>query len=124
MLVVGASLLVRTFVNVRQVDPGFDTDGMLSFRVALPGSRYGSPEAFNAFSRRLQSELAALPGVTGVSDSGRYAEVRLAPDGDPQLLLREAAARLRVTRFEIVEPSLHDIFVQRVTASGEGEEAA
>jgi ABC-2 type transport system ATP-binding protein len=70
------------------------------------------------------SFLASLPGVKGVSDSGRYCEVRLAPDADPQLLLREAAARLRVTRFEIVEPSLHDIFVQRVTASGEGEEAA
>ena len=41
---------------------------------------------------------------------------------DPQPLLREAAARLRLRRFEIVEPSLHDIFVETVT--GHGKEAA
>jgi ABC-type uncharacterized transport system ATPase subunit len=45
-------------------------------------------------------------------------EIRLA-EGDPQALLREAAARLRVSRFEIVEPSLRDIFVERVTAHGQ-----
>ncbi len=45
------------------------------------------------------------------------------PDGtDPQPLLREAAERLRLRRFEIVEPSLHDIFVETVT--GHGKEAA
>jgi flavin reductase (DIM6/NTAB) family NADH-FMN oxidoreductase RutF len=41
---------------------------------------------------------------------------------DPQPLLREAAARLRVSRFEIVEPSLHDIFVERVTRHGIAEQ--
>ena len=33
---------------------------------------------------------------------------------DPQEILRAAAARVRVSRFEIVEPSLRDIFVERV----------
>ena len=47
----------------------------------------------------------------------------MADGADPQALLREAAARLRVSRFEIVEPSLHDIFVEQVTAHG-GEAAA
>ena len=42
-----------------------ESDGVLSFRVALPGSRYPNQDAFNAFSRRLQEALAALPGVTG-----------------------------------------------------------
>ena len=67
VLLVGAALLVRTFVNVQQVDPGFRSDNILSFRVALPGQRYGSTEAFNTFARRLQTELAALPGVTGAA---------------------------------------------------------
>jgi ABC-2 type transport system ATP-binding protein len=59
--------------------------------------------------------LASLPGVTVVTDSGRFAELRLLSGGDPQAVLREAAARLRVSRFEIVEPSLHDIFVAQVS---------
>ena len=48
--------------------------------------------------------------------------MRLQDGADPQPLLREAAARLRLRRFEIVEPSLHDIFVETVT--GHGKEAA
>jgi len=61
--------------------------------------------------------LATLPGVTKVTDSGRHVEIRMIDGADPQGLLREAAARLRVSRFEIVEPSLHEIFVDQVTGS-------
>jgi ABC-2 type transport system ATP-binding protein len=63
--------------------------------------------------------LAALPGVERVADFGRYVEVRMAEGTDPQAILREAAARLRLSRFEVVEPSLHDIFVKEVTTRGE-----
>jgi ABC-2 type transport system ATP-binding protein len=63
--------------------------------------------------------LSQLPGVERVSDFGRYVELRLVEGGDTQALLREAAARLRVSRFEIVEPSLRDIFVERVTTHGQ-----
>jgi len=62
--------------------------------------------------------LPGLPGVQKVTDFGRYVEIRLAEGSDPQAILREAAARLRLSRFEIVEPSLHDIFVEAVTSHG------
>ena len=62
--------------------------------------------------------LAGLPGVLKVSDCGRYVEIKMAEGADPQGILREAASRLRVSRFEVVEPSLHDIFVEQVTAGG------
>ena len=62
--------------------------------------------------------LASLPHVLAVSDFGRYVELRMAEGFDPQAVLRAAAARLRLRRFEVVEPSLHDIFVQEVTARG------
>jgi ABC-2 type transport system ATP-binding protein len=61
------------------------------------------------------SFLSGLPGVSRLTDFGRYVEIRLKEGADPQAVLREAAARLRLSRFEIVEPSLHDIFVERVT---------
>ena len=68
------------------------------------------------------SFLASLPGVARVTDFGQYVEVRLQDGADPQPLLQEAAARLRLRRFEIVEPSLHDIFVE--TVKGHEKEAA
>ncbi len=68
------------------------------------------------------SFLSSLPGVARVSDFGQYVEIRMGDGADPQSILREAAARLSVRRFEIVVPSLHDVFVETVT--GPGEEAA
>jgi ABC-2 type transport system ATP-binding protein len=65
------------------------------------------------------SFLSGLPGVLKVNDFGRYVEIKMAESADPQAILLEASARLRVSRFEVVEPSLHDIFVEQVTASGE-----
>src|SRR4029078_13565363 len=44
--------------------------------------------------------LAALPGVLKVNDFGRYVEIKMAEDTDPQAILREAATRIRVNRFE------------------------
>jgi ABC-2 type transport system ATP-binding protein len=68
------------------------------------------------------SFIASLPGVVKVTDFGRYVEVRLRDGADPQPLVQEAVARLRLRRFEIVEPSLHDIFVE--TVKGHEKEAA
>ncbi len=57
-----------------------------------------------------------------VTDFGRYVEIKMADGADPQSILKEAAKHLRLSRFEIVEPSLHDIFVENV--KGEKVEAA
>lgn len=70
------------------------------------------------------SFLATLPGVADVKDFGRYVELRLDDGADPQDLLRRASERLRLSRFEIVEPSLHAIFVDRVTRDGDPGSAA
>jgi predicted permease len=65
VLLVGAGLLVRAFLAVQQIDPGFRSDRTLSFRVAVPFQRYKPPTGFNAFSRQLHDALAGIPGVTG-----------------------------------------------------------
>ncbi len=79
--------------------------------------RYGSNAVVLAYEGD-GAFLADLPGVAAVSDFGRYVEIRLADGSDPQAVLQAAAARLRVSRFEIVEPSLHDIFVEQVKTHG------
>jgi ABC-2 type transport system ATP-binding protein len=91
---------------------------LLDGAVSEVKSRYGKNTVVLAYEGD-GAFLADLPGVEHLSDFGRYVELRLAEATDPQDLLREAAARLRLSRFEIVEPSLRDIFVEQVTAHGE-----
>ncbi|MCI0330319.1 MAG: ATP-binding cassette domain-containing protein [candidate division Zixibacteria bacterium] len=63
------------------------------------------------------SYLSSLPGVARVDDYGTYKEIRLANGGNPQKLLQEISARSAVHRFELMEPSLHNIFIEAVRAS-------
>jgi predicted permease len=66
VLLVTAGLLVRAFVEVLRVDPGFRVESRhLTFRIAIP-ERYESREAFNSFADGLRQRLAAIPGVTRV----------------------------------------------------------
>jgi len=68
MLLVGAGLLTRSFLELRGVDPGFEPARTLTLRTTLPQERYSDreswPERAAAFDR-LRNELEALPGVTG-----------------------------------------------------------
>jgi len=48
-------------------------------------------------------------------DFGKYTEVQLKPDSDPQEFLKESLAKVKIKRFEIMEPSLNDIFIESVT---------
>ena len=57
--------------------------------------------------------------VRSVNDSNRYLEVELADGADPQELLRRVvSAGAMVQRFELIQPSLHQIFLDRVGATG------
>ena len=62
-----AGLLLRTFVNVRNVDLGFEPSRVVSFGVDLPRVRYASLEQAVAFYDELERELGAIPGVTEVA---------------------------------------------------------
>jgi putative ABC transport system permease protein len=66
VLLIGAGLLARTFVEIQRVDPGFDASGRVTLRIALPEGRYPNPRAVVAAQRHLKSALAAIPGVTRV----------------------------------------------------------
>ncbi|HYL60928.1 MAG TPA: ATP-binding cassette domain-containing protein [Candidatus Acidoferrales bacterium] len=59
--------------------------------------------------------LADNPMVESLNDYGNHAELQLKPGADSQALLRDATAALRVRRFQVMEPSLEQIFIDRVT---------
>jgi len=63
VLLVAAGLLLRTVGRLQAVDPGFDADGALSFRMSLQGDKYGDPEARVQFLDALWKELESRPGI-------------------------------------------------------------
>ncbi len=65
-LLVGSGLMARSFWALRKVDPGFDTEGVLTFRVSLPAAEYPDGDDTVLFYRRLFENLRGLPGVTNV----------------------------------------------------------
>ena len=66
MLLACAGLMIRSFAHLRAVRPGLDPRGVLTFNVAIPGSRYRTADDAAAFHRDFQARLAALPGVSHV----------------------------------------------------------
>jgi ABC-2 type transport system ATP-binding protein len=65
------------------------------------------------------SFIEQLPGVESVDDYGNYIELKLSRDADASELLREICTKVAVTRFEVVEPSLNRIFIEKVSQADE-----
>ena len=63
VLLVGAALLLASFVRLQRTDPGFTSHGVLTARVTLPRSRYDDPERQVAFADALLDRVRPLPGV-------------------------------------------------------------
>ena len=67
MLLVAAGLLLKSFSQLRGVNPGFDASHVLAVRLSLPGARYSSGAAVKTFYDKMAPRVGALPGVEGVS---------------------------------------------------------
>lgn len=63
------------------------------------------------------SFLKSLPGVARIDEYGQSSEIRLDPGADPQTVFQAMAGRLRVRKFELVAPTLHNIFIEIVGAA-------
>ncbi|MBV6522124.1 MAG: Vitamin B12 import ATP-binding protein BtuD [Gemmatimonadaceae bacterium] len=93
-------------------------DGRVATVKAEHGGRHVALAVESGDTDTLGSVLASGQLVKRVDDSNRYFELELADGADPQELLRQVVASgARVLRFELVQPSLHQIFLQRVGAS-------
>jgi predicted permease len=67
ILLIGAALLVKSFVALNAKAPGIDTQNVLTMKLSLPEARYGAPEALESFAQRVQERVQALPGIEAAS---------------------------------------------------------
>ncbi len=67
VLLTGAGLMIRSLLNLYQLDLGFDTSRILTMRLNLPDKRYADAEARRRFHERLSAELASVPGAESVT---------------------------------------------------------
>ena len=63
LLLIGAGLLINSFLRLRNVDPGFRTDNLLTMKVVLPKTKYPDQARRSAFYTELLRRVEALPGV-------------------------------------------------------------
>ena len=89
VLLVGAGLLINSFVRLQQVAPGFDPGQTLTFNVAPSAARTTTPGQIAGFYRELTERLKALPGVVNASVifqlplGGTAANTSIAIEGRP-----------------------------------------
>jgi predicted permease len=116
-LLVGANLMVRSFLALQGADSGFDERRVVSLRVYLPGDVYTPGEAKVAFFRRVTERLRGIPGVEAAAatsaipadDAG--APVRVIADGWPVPAGHELSVQM-----VSVQPELFDALGVRLTA--------
>jgi predicted permease len=67
VLLTGSGLLIRSFVRLIGVDPGFDTGHLLTFKVTLPQSKYSTDQSCITFFQQLLARISTVPGVRSAS---------------------------------------------------------
>ncbi|HEX8190136.1 MAG TPA: ABC transporter permease [Pyrinomonadaceae bacterium] len=92
VLLVGAGLLMKSFVTMLGVDPGFDTRNLLTMRVALPPSRYGEGDKAARFYEEALRRVSAVPGVRGAALTSNLPLAGDGGTGTPQVVGRQTPA--------------------------------
>ena len=110
VLLVGAGLMVRSFLNLYTFDIGIRTERLMAMQLQLSGEKYRTPEARRAFYERLEPRLSSIPGTEGIAmttavppfGSGRRP---LEVDGRPAPKIDDAPSVGVVT----ISPSFFDV---------------
>ncbi len=114
VLMMSTLLLVRSTMELLEVDPGFDPDNLLTMRISLPRATYDGDRIIG-FNRDLVDRVAALPGVVGAAAvdriplTGNSASIRMTvPGGSDEDEVR--------ANFHVVTPEYFDVMGMRVVA--------
>jgi putative ABC transport system permease protein len=103
ILSISAGLLAKSYLQLTQVDPGFDPQSLLSMRISLSPIEYRDPERAAAFYLDAIQEIEPLPGVLAVGGvsalplSGRSSRAAFTvEDGDASPIASETAVHFRL----------------------------
>jgi len=69
VLLMGATLLIRTFIALRGVNPGFDTHNVLTMEMSLTGRRFETTAEVNQLVREAERRVTSLPGVSSLAST-------------------------------------------------------
>ncbi len=72
VLVTGAGLMIRSFIALQAVDPGFESENVTVLTVPLNWSKYDNPGSIRSFVRELRSQLEGAPGVEQLAFATAY----------------------------------------------------
>ncbi len=100
ILLIGTGLMLRTFVRLQQVDPGFKPDHLLTMEISLPDVRYPDPQKAAFFSLILE-QLRAFPDVQSAGAVGH-----LPLGGDIESYAMEVEGRAKLPN-DYANPSCH-----------------
>jgi putative ABC transport system permease protein len=125
VLVAGATLILRSFLNLSSVPLGFDPRGVLTMQLRLTGAKYGTVEARRDFFRQLIERLEAQPGVVAASGvltrplEGTVGwDLDFAAEGQPA----DEARRNPEANFEVINPHYFRTFAVPLKAGREFDE--
>jgi predicted permease len=114
VLLTGAGLLLKSFGNLRGVDPGFDPANVLTLRITLPRERYQG-EDVAVFFERLVEQVGASPGVSGAAVASQFPPSQPF-DGQFRVEGQDQGVEetLPVTLITIVSPGYFDVLGLRL----------
>jgi predicted permease len=91
VLLVGAGLMIRSFIELQQTSPGFEATNLLTMNISLPRQKYKESGQANVFFNQLFERVRAMPGVVSVGGidplplSGSNATMGFVMQGGPAL---------------------------------------
>jgi predicted permease len=101
VLLLGASLLIESLAHLNKVDPGFQSSGILTMKIALPPARYDAGEKRSAFFQQLLQNIEAQPGIRSAAIAWTLPMTGWA--GSPVQLFSEAPRKLNQRPISIIE---------------------
>ena len=67
LLLTGSGLLIRSFFQIQQVDPGFNSENVITARLPISEKRFSNPDQLNSYLHQVVSNIESLPGVRDVA---------------------------------------------------------